>query len=127
VGFTDKTGIRLEGLRMKVEVEINTLGECFSFLIQKRRTHMRAVAKEIGCSLATVSRICSGRNYSINWIIIGGQTKPTKYPKDSWIREIESACDRAGIPVFEKNNLYPKGYSHLLRQELPSKESEADR
>ena len=55
----------------------------------------------------------------IKWVIIGAQTKPTVYPKNAWVREIEDACDKAGIPVFEKNNLYPPGFRHLLRQELP--------
>jgi len=56
----------------------------------------------------------------ISWVILGSQTKPTIYPQDQWVGEIEDACDKAGIPVFEKNNLYPKGFTHLLRQEMPN-------
>ena len=71
----------------------------------------------------------------INWVILGAQTKPTKYPKIEWVKEIVDAADRAGVPVFIKNNLVPlfstkiKGLidSHnlwafkqfKLRQELP--------
>jgi len=42
----------------------------------------------------------------VNWVIIGAQTKPYKPPKIEWVREIVEACDKAGIPVFLKNNLY---------------------
>ena len=42
----------------------------------------------------------------INWVIIGAQTKPTVYPKIEWVKEIVEACDKAGIPVFLKDNLY---------------------
>jgi len=41
----------------------------------------------------------------INWVIIGSQTQPYKPPKIEWVREIIEACDKAGIPVFLKNNL----------------------
>ncbi len=43
----------------------------------------------------------------INWIIIGAQTKPTVMPKIEWVREIVEAADKAGIPVFLKDNLNP--------------------
>jgi len=43
----------------------------------------------------------------ISWAIIGAQTKPYKPPKMTWIDEIVRACDKAGISVFEKNNLMP--------------------
>jgi len=42
----------------------------------------------------------------ITWLIIGAQTKPNVYPKIEWVKEIVEACDRAGIPVFLKNNLW---------------------
>ena len=41
----------------------------------------------------------------IKWVIIGAQTKPTVYPKIEWVQEIVQAADKAGIPVFLKNNL----------------------
>ncbi len=41
----------------------------------------------------------------IHWLIIGGQTRPTVMPKIEWVREIVEAADKAGIPVFLKNNL----------------------
>ncbi len=44
---------------------------------------------------------------TINWLIIGQQTpiKPSTMPKIEWVREIVDAADRAGAPVFLKNNL----------------------
>jgi protein gp37 len=41
----------------------------------------------------------------IQWVIIGAQTKPKKLPEWEWVREIIDACDKAGIPVFLKDNL----------------------
>jgi len=73
----------------------------------------------------------------INWIICGQQTpiRPSTQPKIEWIRDIVEAADRAGIPVFLKENLYPlihyerrvkdRGWlkyyeiGENLRQELP--------
>lgn len=43
----------------------------------------------------------------LNWLIIGSQTKPYKPPKIEWVEEIVRAADRAGIPVFLKDNLRP--------------------
>ncbi len=42
----------------------------------------------------------------INWLIIGAQTRPTVYPKIEWVEEIVEAADKAGVPVFLKENLY---------------------
>lgn len=43
----------------------------------------------------------------LDWVIIGQQTpiRPETTPKIEWIQEIVEACDKAGIPVFLKNNL----------------------
>jgi len=76
----------------------------------------------------------------INWLIIGAQTKPYKPPEIEWVREIVEAADRAGIPVFLKDNLAPllsnegwkgkpsqrltRAHQALLRQEMPSIPSE---
>ena len=54
----------------------------------------------------------------INQVIIGSQTKPYKPPKIEWVQEIVEAADKAGIPVFEKDNLKPL-LGDNLRQELP--------
>ena len=54
----------------------------------------------------------------INWVIIGAQTKPTVYPKLEWVKEIVEAADRAGVAVFQKNNLEPL-LGDNLRQEMP--------
>jgi len=43
----------------------------------------------------------------ISWLIIGAQTKPYKPPEISWVQEIVRAADKAGIPVFLKDNLKP--------------------
>lgn len=61
---------------------------------------------------------------SVDWVIIGAQTKPYKPPKIEWVKEIVEACDKAGIPVFLKENLAPiiksiKGQNFYLRQQMP--------
>ena len=66
----------------------------------------------------------------IDWVIIGAQTKPTKFPEISWVTEIVEAADKAGIPVFLKDNLKPLLTGYLgyelcwdkkgdYRQEMP--------
>jgi len=72
----------------------------------------------------------------ISWVVIGSQTKPTVYPKIEWVQEIVEAADKAGIPVFLKDNLKPMfaetvvysdkrvwakdmGRGGLYRQEMP--------
>lgn len=45
--------------------------------------------------------------YDINWVVIGAQTKPDKFPEIEWVREIVEAADRAGVKVFLKDNLKP--------------------
>jgi len=53
------------------------------------------------------------RDYLCQWVIIGAQTpySPKTAPRIKWVQEIVTAADKAGIPVFLKNNLAP-----LLRQ-----------
>lgn len=59
----------------------------------------------------------------IDWLIIGSQTKPYNPPLDLWVQEIVAAADKAGVPVFMKDNLRPlyKGTSWFdhPRQEMP--------
>ena len=43
----------------------------------------------------------------LDWVIIGAQSKPTVLPKLEWVEEIVRACDKAGVPVFLKDNLKP--------------------
>jgi len=73
----------------------------------------------------------------IDWLIIGAQTRPTVYPRIEWVQEIVEAADKAGIPVFLKDNLkslfefnkpYPWATDTLgfLRQEMPEEVSYAD-
>jgi len=59
-------------------------------------------------------------NYvGVKWVILGGKSgKGRFYPPEEWIEEIEQAADKAGIPVFEKNNLRPKG-DWIPRREWP--------
>jgi len=64
--------------------------------------------------------ILSKLNAGINWLIIGAQTKPYKPPRIEWVKEIVEAADRAGIPVFLKDNLssaipFSQEYSHFYR------------
>ena len=75
-------------------------------------------------------------NSNLNWLLIGQQTPISvrTTPKIEWIKEIVDAADKAGIPVFLKDNLRPlffteeinppgwalkAGSTTLLRQEIP--------
>ncbi len=77
----------------------------------------------------------------VNWVIIGQQTpvKASTTPNIEWVREIVEAADKAGVPVFLKNNLWkllvpPHGIpepwargrngqdADLFRQEFPNLE-----
>ena len=77
-----------------------------------------------------------GRDLDIfHWVIIGAQSPHSKKtaPKWEWVREIVKACNKAGIPIFLKNNLglpkyscegavpFYKGHPPTmdLRQEMP--------
>ncbi|KKN64719.1 hypothetical protein LCGC14_0488510 [marine sediment metagenome] len=75
----------------------------------------------------------------IQWVIIGQKTPIVAYekpywPKIEWVKEIVEACDKAGIPVFLKQNLWDCLYTYAwdddifwatdkakLRQELPNR------
>lgn len=56
----------------------------------------------------------------ISWVIVGRLSGyGHKYnPKIEWVEEIVKAADKAGIPVFQKDNLKPL-LEDNLRQELP--------
>ncbi|GAG53471.1 unnamed protein product [marine sediment metagenome] len=55
----------------------------------------------------------------IGWVIIGGLTGKNKfYPPENWIQEIELACGKSRIPIFEKDNLRKVWYNYP-RQEMP--------
>lgn len=43
----------------------------------------------------------------IDWLIIGAQTQPYRPPRIEWVQEIVEAADRAGVPVWLKDNLDP--------------------
>ena len=70
----------------------------------------------------------------INQVIIGAQSRPTILPKWAWVREIIEAADKAGVPIFLKDNLGLNKYDSVgatpyykthssgtmeLRQEFP--------
>ena len=69
----------------------------------------------------------------LDWLIIGQQTPVSAktQPKIEYIREIVEAADKAGIPVFLKDNLSPlikwpdsgswafENLSNIIRQEMP--------
>ena len=57
--------------------------------------------------IPSTPRLFLASNANISWLIIGAQTKPTVYPKIEWVREIVEAADKAGVPVFLKDNLLP--------------------
>lgn len=50
----------------------------------------------------------------LNWIVVGGQTGPTLYPKKEWV---QSVVDNAGnVPIFIKSNL--RGFSNKRESPL---------
>lgn len=74
----------------------------------------------------------------IGWVVIGAQARPAVMPKLEWVEEIVTACEKAKIPIWLKENLYPlfkhpeieTGYAvpkwarsnhgiNVLRQEFP--------
>jgi len=57
--------------------------------------------------LSSIYKLDLLKIWGISWVIIGAQTKPYTPPKIEWVREIVEACDKAGIPVFLKDNLKP--------------------
>ena len=57
----------------------------------------------------------------IDWIIIGGKSgKDPFYPPPTWRQAIENEADKLGIPIFEKDNLFPHPQDRHLRREFPS-------
>jgi len=54
----------------------------------------------------------------INWLIIGAQTKPYKPPAIEHVKEIVEVADRAGIPIFLKDNLRTLILDSLARHEI---------
>uniref|UniRef100_A0A6H1ZR91 Radical SAM superfamily protein n=1 Tax=viral metagenome TaxID=1070528 RepID=A0A6H1ZR91_9ZZZZ len=81
------------------------------------------------------------KNTGVNWVIIGQQTpvKLATMPKIGWVEDIVRASDKAGIPVFLKDNLKPllknkdgwtpalyvgarepDGSNEYLKQEMPN-------
>ncbi len=43
----------------------------------------------------------------VDWLIIGAQTRPAVFPRIECVKEIVQSADKAGIPVFLKDNLKP--------------------
>jgi len=54
----------------------------------------------------------------IDWIIIGGQTRPDFHPPIKWVMPIVEQAKKLNIPVFMKDNLGPE-YEGQLMQEFP--------
>lgn len=52
------------------------------------------------------------QTHNINWIVIGGWSTGKTQPQISWIQEIVEAADKAGVPVFLKDNLLPLLKNH---------------
>jgi len=55
--------------------------------------------------------------FGVDWLIIGAQTKPYKPPKIEYVEEIVRAADKAGVPVFLKDNLKPL-FSGMTKTEV---------
>ena len=83
----------------------------------RRSRHMGIKFISFEPLLSDVSKIISLEG--IDLAIIGGLSgsKPF-YPPEEWIQKIEQMADKAGIPVFEKNNLR-KVWRSIPRQEMP--------
>lgn len=59
------------------------------------------------------------KGFMLDWLIIGGKSGSKRfYPPEEWIREIEESADKAGIPVFEKDNLR-EAWREPPRREFP--------
>jgi protein gp37 len=43
---------------------------------------------------------------NLDWIIIGGQTCPTRIPEKEWVQPLIDQARRLGIPIFLKENLH---------------------
>ncbi len=57
-----------------------------------------------------------------DWLIIGAQSGPgarQHWPHRDWVDELVEAADRAGVPVFLKDNLRQPFPSLTIRQEMP--------
>jgi len=54
---------------MKVTIDITTIGDYLKLKMQERNKGVRDVALEIGMSPATVSRITTGHNFNLCWLI----------------------------------------------------------
>ncbi len=48
---------------------------------------------------------------NIEWVIIGGQTKPTRLPEKEWVDNIIFTARKENIPIFIKNNLDSLGFN----------------
>jgi len=114
------------------EAFITAVNNCQSFEAPIKFVSFEPLLNEIGSDAMQYIN-------AFQWVIIGAQTKPYKPPKIEWVEEIIRACDKAGIPVFLKDNLRPllvdalakklinrkqffthsTGYGGDLRQEMP--------
>ena len=54
------------------------------------------------------------KNAGISWVVIGGYSGGRKSPPPAAICEIGEACDKAGIPLWLKDNLKPLIFSDRL-------------
>jgi protein gp37 len=55
----------------------------------------------------------------INWVIIGGQTRPKLLPKYDWVSSLRTNAYMSGCKVFLKNNLIPILGTNKPQQEFP--------
>ncbi len=53
-----------------------------------------------------------------DWVIVGAQTKPDRFPAPAWIASIRQQCEMLNIPLFEKNSLAPMNLPGGLIQEI---------
>lgn len=65
---------------------------------------------------------------NINWVIIGAQTQPTRYPDPHHVANIIRSADRFDVPVFMKDNLGDAVFKYCggKRQESPKPDRALD-
>lgn len=59
--------------------------------------------------------------YGLDWVIIGGQTRPTVIPQHEWVENIVEQAFDDDVDVFMKENVFgPGGYRGPVLKEFPN-------
>jgi len=83
-------------------------------LLKKHKLHQPDLGK-IGVSFEPLYGPISGLNLeSVDWIIIGAQTRPEIQPAQHWVRDLTLEATRRGTAVWYKDNLAVEPKVHML-------------